>query len=110
MIHEKYDYPVVAFHGVTILEGTDLRITIHPEVIITDPDVRSLKRRQRGCLFDDEVSYPLLFSTVMVLLELFLFVERVHLGSRVQFSYMHTRALRCYDYGNVWLCTFLLAV
>lgn len=67
MIHEKYDYPVVAFHGVTILEGTDLRITVHPEVIITDPEVRSLKRRQRGCLFDDEVQK---MSNIKLLLKL----------------------------------------
>lgn len=55
MLHEKYDYPMMNLHGITLQYGFDLRVTMQPEVIITDEDVRGVKVNQRDCLFDDEV-------------------------------------------------------
>lgn len=55
LIHEKYDYPIMSLHGISVLDGSDLTITLQPEVLISNSEIRGLKIKQRACLFDNEV-------------------------------------------------------
>lgn len=55
LIHEKFDYPMMSLHGISVLPGGHITATLKPEVIISNDEIRGLKIRERGCLFDNEV-------------------------------------------------------
>lgn len=45
----------MSLHGVSILPGDHLTVTLKPEVIISNREIRELKLSERACLFENEV-------------------------------------------------------
>lgn len=45
----------MSLHGISVLVGSDITITLRPEVLISNSEIRGLKIKQRACLFDNEV-------------------------------------------------------
>lgn len=61
LIHEKYDYPIMSLHGINVLAGNDITVTLKPEVLVSDNEIRGLKIKQRACLFDNEVIHKFVY-------------------------------------------------
>ncbi|XP_044732088.1 sodium channel protein Nach-like [Chrysoperla carnea] len=55
LIHEWYTFPSQTFEEATVLPGQHLTFQIIPEIVESSSDVRSFKKSQRRCIFDDEM-------------------------------------------------------
>lgn len=55
IIHGPTDFPETSISKAISQPGYENVVTIKPSVVVSDPDIRSLKLEQRGCFFFDEV-------------------------------------------------------
>lgn len=65
IVHEPYDFPEVLGTYLHAQPNDTLRIPIKITTIVTEPRVRSISRKQRNCLFEDEVYHCFILHTVI---------------------------------------------
>ncbi|XP_063907596.1 sodium channel protein Nach-like [Zophobas morio] len=54
-IHENIQYPDMSVYSTTIRPGTDVSLSIKPEIIYSEEDVKDTPIKTRGCAFAEEV-------------------------------------------------------
>lgn len=107
MLHERYDFPMMNLHGITLTYGFDLRVTMQPDVIISEEDVRGVNVNQRDCLFDGEVAKSEYSKNV---LKCIAFIETIHLVCAIQSCDMHSGIFSRSCCSSLWLSPILFTI
>lgn len=54
-IHEPYQFPDMIFASTTLSQGYKISMAMTPTVFSSDEDIRVIGKKNRGCIFYDEV-------------------------------------------------------
>lgn len=71
-IHEPYQFPDMVFASTTLSPGYKIALPMDPTVFSSDEDIRVIGKKNRGCIFYDEVNINKteVINTVVQFLEL----------------------------------------